>query len=168
MTLRFTLLGVLPLLLIIGCRQGAEPNAGTPPASPAVAQDGAGENVEALLEKKEKDWANAIVKGDIAFTEDLLADDYVGTAPDGRRLTKAQTLDEFRSGAFKSESMVVDRIRVRVLGDTAIVTLDQMEKSRYQGRDIIGRSKWTDTFMKRNGKWQLVANHGSGVEAPKQ
>ena len=63
--------------------------------------------------------------------------------------------------------MVVDRIRVRVIGDTAIVTLDQMEKSRYQGRDIIGRSKWTDTFMKRNGKWQLVANHGSQVEAPK-
>jgi ketosteroid isomerase-like protein len=168
-TLRFALLGVLPVLFIIGCRQGAESNAGaSPAASPAVAQVGAGENVEALLEKKERDWAAAIVKGDVAFTDDLLADDYVGTTPDGRRLTKAQTLDEFRSGAFKSESMVVDRTKVRVFGDTAIVTLDQMEKSRYQGRDIIGRSKWTDIYMKRNGKWQLVANHGSGVEAPKK
>ena len=165
MTLRFTLLGVLPLVFVVGCRQAAEPNAGAPP--PAIAQVGADENVEALLEKKERDWATAIVKGDIAFTEDLLADDYVGTTPDGRRLTKAQTLDEFRSGAFKSESMVVDRTKVRVIGDTAIVTLDQTEKSRYQGRDIIGRSKWTDVYMKRNGKWQLIANHGSGFEAPK-
>jgi len=164
MTFRFILFGVLPLLFITGCRQSAESK---PAASPPIAQVEESEDVERLLEKKEKDWANAIVKGDIAFTEDLLADDYVGTAPDGRRLTKTQTLDEFRSGAFKSESMVVDRIRVRVIGDTAIVTLDQMEKSRYQGRDIIGRSKWTDTFMKRNGKWQLVANHGSQVEAPK-
>jgi len=164
MTFRFILFGVLPLLFITGCRQGTEPQ---PVSSPPVAQVEESEDVERLLEKKEKDWANAIVKGDIAYTEDLLADDYVGTAPDGRRLTKTQTLDEFRSGAFKSESMVVDRIRVRVIGDTAIVTLDQMEKSRYQGRDIIGRSKWTDTFMKRNGKWQLVANHGSQVEAPK-
>jgi ketosteroid isomerase-like protein len=164
-TLRFTLLGVLPVLFIIGCRQGGESNAG---ASPAIAQVGAGENVEELLAKKERDWANALVKGDIAFTEDLLADDYVGTAPDGRRLTKTQTLDEFRAGAFKSESMVVDRIKVRVFGDTAVVTLDQTEKSRYQGRDIIGRSKWTDIYMKRNGKWQLVANHGSGVDQPKK
>lgn len=163
--LRFTLLGVLPVLFIIGCRRGAESNAG---ASPAIAQVVAGENVEELLAKKERDWANALVKGDIAFTEDLLADDYVGTAPDGRRLTKTQTLDEFRAGAFKSESMVVERIKVRALGETAIVTLDQTEKSRYQGRDIIGRSKWTDIYMKRNGKWQLVANHGSGVEAPKR
>jgi len=165
--LRFTLLGVLPVLFIIGCRQGAESNAG---ASPAIAQVqvGADENVEELLAKKERDWANALMKSDIAFTDDLLADDYIGTAPDGRRLTKTQTLDEFRAGAFKSESMVVDRIKVRVFGDTAIVTLDQTEKSRYQGRDIIGRSKWTDIYMKRNGKWQLVANHGSGVEAPKK
>jgi hypothetical protein len=64
--------------------------------------------------------------------------------------------------------MVVDRTKVRVFGDTAIVTLDQTETSRYQGRGIIGRSKWTDIYMKRNGKWQLVANHGSGVEAPKK
>jgi ketosteroid isomerase-like protein len=160
-TLRLTVFGVFPLLFVIACRQGTESNPG---ASPAMTQVGAGENVKELLSKKERDWANAIVKGDIAFTEDLLADDYVGTGPDGRRLTKTQTLDEFRSGAFKSESMFVDGIKVRVFGDTAVVTLDQSEKSQFQGKNVRGRSKWTDTFIRRNGKWQLVASHGSPVD----
>jgi ketosteroid isomerase-like protein len=161
-TFRLSAVGALtlPLLLVIGCGQRTESNAG---ASPEVQQVRASENVEQLLADKERDWARALVKGDIKFTEDLLADDYVGTGTDGRRLTKTQTLDEFRSGAFTSESMVVDGIKVRVLGDTAIVTLDQSEKSQSQGRDMSGRSRWTDIFMKRNGKWQLVANQGTRV-----
>jgi ketosteroid isomerase-like protein len=154
---------VIPLLLMIACGQGPESNAG---ASLPPAQAGAGEDVEGLLAKMERDWADALVKGDVAFTEGILADDYVGTTFDGRRITKARNLDELRSGAFKSESMVVDGIRVRVFGDTAVVTLDQSEKSQFQGKDISGRSMWTDIFMRRGGRWQIVANHGSRVDEP--
>src|SRR4051812_24155127 len=132
-TLRLMVTGALPLFVLIACGQRTEPNAG---ASSAVARPETKEDVEELLSKTEQDWATALVKGDIAFTENLLADDYVGTGTDGRRLTKAETIDEFRSGAFKSESMLVDRIRVRVLGDTAVVTLDQSEKSQSRGRDM--------------------------------
>lgn len=160
-TFRLIVVGALPLLVLTGCRQGTEPNAGTPSA---VTQPETKEDVRELLSKTEQDWATALVKGDIAFTENLLSDDYVGTGTDGRRLTKAETIDEFRSGAFKSESMLVDRINVRVFGDTAVVTLDQSEKSQSRGKDMSGRSRWTDVFMKRNGKWQLVANHGTRVE----
>ena len=148
---------------MIACGQGQESSAGAPPAA---AQVGAGEDVEGLLSKMERDWADALVKGDVAFTEGILADDYVGTTFDGRRVTKAQNLDELRSGAFKSESMVVDGIRMRVFGDTAVVTLDQSEKSQFQGKDISGRTMWTDIFMRRGGRWQVVANHGSRVGEP--
>jgi hypothetical protein len=157
--------GVLPLLFLIACSQGSESNA---VASTPAAQVGSNEDVEELLSRIERDWADALVKGDVAFTEGLLEDDYVGTMSDGRRITKAQNLDNLRSGAFKSESMVVDGIKVRVLGDTAVVTLDQSEKSQFEGKDISGRSMWTDIFMRRDGKWQIVANHGSRVDESKK
>ena len=160
---RLALFGTVPFLFMIGCGQGTASN----PPAPA-AEVGASENVESLLSKMEQDWASALVKGDVAFSEAILADDYVGTLPEGRRITKAQDLDELRSGVFKSESMGVDGIKGRVLGDTAIVTLDQSEKSQFQGKDISGRTMWTDVYMKRNGKWQIVANHGSRVEEPKK
>jgi len=60
----------------------------------------------------------------------------------------------------------IDGIKVRVFGDTAVVTYGQTEKSQYKGKDSSGRTMWTDIFVKRNGKWQLVANHSSRVEAP--
>ena len=162
---RLAFFSVLPLLFMIGCGQGKE---SSPAASAPPAQVAAGENIETLLSKMEQDWAKALVNGDIAFTEGILADDYVGTLPEGRRVTRTQNLEELRSGAFKSESMIVEGIKVRVLGDTAVVTLDQSEKSQFQGKDISGRTMWTDIYMKRNGKWQIVANHGSRVEEPKK
>jgi hypothetical protein len=34
----------------------------------------------------------------------------------------------------------------------------------YQGRGFGGQSRFTDTFLKRDGRWFCVATHGSNVE----
>jgi ketosteroid isomerase-like protein len=154
-----------PLLILAACGQRSEPSAASSaPASPPATS----ENVDQLLSKMEQDWVDALLKGDAAFQASLLADDYVGVAPDGRITNKAQSVEEIRSGTFKTESMSINGIKVRVFGDVAVVTYGQSEKSQFQGKDMSGRSLWTDIFVKRNGKWQIAANHGSRVDEPKK
>ena len=53
--------------------------------------------------------------------------------------------------------------KVNVYGDTAIVTFASNDKGTYKGKDISGKTRWTDVFVKRGGKWQIVSSHGSRV-----
>lgn len=76
---------------------------------------------------------------------------------------KAQSIGELKSGDLKLQSASLDDAKVQVYGDTAIVTYSSNDKGTYKGKDISGKTRWTDVFVKRNGKWQLVATHGSRV-----
>jgi ketosteroid isomerase-like protein len=118
-------------------------------------------DVERELAKMEQDWVDAVLKRDVATVDRILADDFVATLPDGRLITKAQDIEELRSGAFSSESTTIEGVNVRVFGDAAVVTFEQTEKSQYHGRPVSGRTLWTDVFVRRSGTWQIVAEHGS-------
>ena len=52
-------------------------------------------------------------------------------------------------------------MKVRVFGNTAVVTGSDDEKSSYKGKDTGGHYVWTDIFVKRNGRWQAVASQGT-------
>jgi ketosteroid isomerase-like protein len=145
-----------PLLSACGQRQDSSPS--HPPAASSVAID---ENVPEMLSKLEKDWADATMKGDIAFQDRIMADDYLGIMEDGTTNTKQQCIDFIRSGQFKAQSITVDDIKVRVFGDTAVATYHQYETSLFKGKDYSGQTLWTDVFLRRNGKWQIAAEHGS-------
>jgi uncharacterized protein (TIGR02246 family) len=125
------------------------------------------ENVEQALIKLEREWAEALVKADAATLERVMADDWSMTTWDGKTQTKAQSIAEIKSGVSKFEAASVDNIKVRVFGDAAVVTLTQTEKSQERGKDSSGRYLYTDVWVKRDGKWQAVATHGTKAEQPK-
>ena len=91
----------------------------------------------------------------------LLGDDFVAILWDGKKHTKADYLDELRSGKYNVESITLDDTQARVLGDTAIVTYYQAEKSQSAGVDSSSGSAWTNVLAKRDGRWQVIAEHGS-------
>jgi ketosteroid isomerase-like protein len=144
-----------------------EEKASSSPAPSAAATASPTENVEQVLTKLEQDWAEALVKGDVATIDRIVADDFIATLSDGKSETKAQHIEAVKSGAYKVEFMNLDEIKVHVFGDTAVVTLRQTEKSKTNGKDNSGWYRFTDTWIKRNGKWQIVADHGCKVEPPK-
>ena len=158
-TLKSTL-ALVPLVLLVACGQSSQQAAASSTPPPAATT---GDNVEQTLTKMEQDWVDAILKRDTATVDRILADDFVSTLPNGRTETKAQDIENLKSGAFTSESMTINDVKVRVFGDAAVVTLGQSEKSQQRGKDMSGRTLWTDIFVKRNGKWQIVAEHGSCV-----
>jgi ketosteroid isomerase-like protein len=57
--------------------------------------------------------------------------------------------------------MDLDQIDVNVFGNTAIAFTSQNEISTYGDRDLSGHYHYTDVWIKKNGRWQVVASHGS-------
>ena len=127
-----------------------------------LAQQKSGSAEQELL-KLEQDWTNANVKADVAFLDRILAEDWVFTDPEGVVWTKAQSLAALKSGEDKIASMVPDDMKARVYGDAAVVTGRNTTKETLKGKDISGLYRWTDTWIKKAGRWQCVATHASMI-----
>lgn len=157
---------VVTALLFASCAT-TEPTATSATTTPAAATSPA-ENVEQAIMKMEREWAAALVKADIATLDRVMADDWVMTTWDGQTQTKAQSIEEFKSGVTKLTAADIGNLKVRVFGDTAVATLGQTEKGTSKGKDSSGHFLYTDVWVKRNGKWQAVATHGTKVEQAKK
>jgi ketosteroid isomerase-like protein len=121
---------------------------------------------EKELLQLERDWTQASLKGDATALGKILGDDWVGQGPAGT-MTKAQVLAELKSGDNKTDSITLGDMKVRVYGDTAVVTGSDDEKSSYKGKDTSGHYTWTDVFVKRKGYWEAVASQGTLMPAAK-
>jgi ketosteroid isomerase-like protein len=150
---------VIGMFLVPSCAGNVEP-AETPQAATITAAPGS-EDVEAVIAQLERDWAAAIVAKDVAALERLLADDFGGTSANGQRYTKTEAIEDVKTGKYLAESIDLGGIAVRAFGDTAVVTFDQTEKSKFQGEECSGQYNFTDVWIKRNGEWRAVASHGS-------
>src|SRR4051794_32704760 len=111
----------------------------------------------------EQEMLNAALKGDASASERYYADTYVFTGPDGLVEDRAQAIADLKSGDLKLQGATLDDAKVRLYGDTAVVTYGSKDKGTYKGKDISGNTRWTDVFVKRNGRWQVAATHGSRV-----
>lgn len=113
---------------------------------------------EESVKQLERDWAAASAHNDADKTSLILADDFVGNWADGSTTTKKQELDALRSSQEKYEANEVVEMTVRVFGDTAIATGKNTETSIIGGKNATGIYNFTDIFLKRNGRWQIVAS----------
>jgi ketosteroid isomerase-like protein len=111
----------------------------------------------------EQEMLAALLKGDAGPSERYLGDNYVFTGPDGLSIGKAQSIEDLKSGNLKLQAASLDDSKVQVYGDTAIVTYSSNDKGTYKGKDISGKTRWTDVFVKQKGRWTIVASHGSPV-----
>jgi uncharacterized protein (TIGR02246 family) len=134
------------------------PNSNQPlPGSTASGED------EQALFQIEREWSEAAIKKDAAALDKILADDFVGHDASGAR-TKKQTLSSLRSDPTQIESGALSDMKAVVFGDTAVVHGLWIEKSSSKGKDTSGQYRWTDTFKKRDGRWQCVGSYSTKVE----
>ncbi len=119
--------------------------------------------VEQTLMNMEQEFADAVVKNDMSVFEKYVADNGTFTDPGGMVMTKAQTIAMFKSGELKIESTKIDDMKVQVFGKTAIINYRTTDKGTFKGRDISGQARWTETFIKMDGKWKMVASQGTPI-----
>lgn len=55
----------------------------------------------------------------------------------------------------------LSELRIRMHGNTAVVTGAYHEKGDSKGKNYEYRDRLTDVWMKTDGKWQVIASHYS-------
>lgn len=115
-------------------------------------------SVEDHIKKQEQNWAEAVVKEGAASVDEYEADDIITTDPTGRVTDKAQDRTDLSSGDYKIQSEELSDLRVHVYGNVAVAAATNLMKGTYKGQDLSGKYRFTDTWVKRNRKWEVVAS----------
>jgi ketosteroid isomerase-like protein len=115
---------------------------------------------EQLLKDTEQQLGRAWTQHDRAFIENLLAPEWSVTQADGTTLTRSTVLGTFFD-AVQFDSNVIDDVTVTLFGDTAIVRGRTTVSAKLNGAPVSGRIRFTDVFLKRNERWQVIASHAS-------
>ncbi len=118
--------------------------------------------VSQTLRAMEQSWLNAEKNHDAATFEKLVADDWIAITPDGKSQTKAERAAEIKSGHI--DSATLGDMKVRVFGETAVVTGTDDEISTTDDKKSSDHFAWTDVFVKRNGKWLAVASQTAQIK----
>ena len=109
----------------------------------------------------ERDWAEDGCKQK-GVAEAFLADDFQGTAPGGERYDKAEALKY--GASVKERECRLDDAKVRFFGDNvAVICGSERAVSTEKGKEVMRCLVWTDTWLNRNGKWEIVAAQDTAV-----
>jgi ketosteroid isomerase-like protein len=65
-------------------------------------------------------------------------------------------INSIRSDDVKFDAIEMSELQVQNLGEVAVVTGKLMEKGHYKTTDLSATYRFTDVWVRRDGKWQLV------------
>jgi ketosteroid isomerase-like protein len=121
-------------------------------ASSVFAQD-----VQEQIKKLEMERAAAVVKADVATLDKTTSDDYVLINMNGRMTGKSEMIAGFKSGQSKLTSEDLSDLKVRVYGNTAVITGKADVKGTLGGTDATGQILFTRVWVKKDGRWQSTS-----------
>jgi ketosteroid isomerase-like protein len=135
--------------------------------SVAAAQRSPVESDQETLIKLEQGWNDAFYRKDLAFIENLLADEFMATYDDGSRGDKAKELALARDFNQQVESAIQDDFVVKVYRDTAVVWFTLHVVGIRQGQRSELTLRYTDVWVIRDGRWQCVSTQSTRVSTAK-
>lgn len=118
---------------------------------------------EKELIKVENDWNTAFMKHDAKALETLYATEYHATGSNGKIYNKADGIKVDTDPKSVVTSAVISDAKVHLYGQLAVVTGLNSIKATNDGKDDNGDYRFTDVFVKRDGRWQCVATQGTKV-----
>jgi len=112
------------------------------------------------IAQAESDWAEMTVTNDASVLERILADDFVGVATEGgKHYSKADAIAETKTPT-DYVSNHLSEVKIRFYGNTAVAQGSEF----WQKKDgKTGKFVWTDTWVKRHKRWQIVAAQDNAV-----
>jgi ketosteroid isomerase-like protein len=116
----------------------------------------AGSSEDEILEI-ENQRIQAMIAGDLATLERLLADDLSYVHSTGQVESKQEFLARLKSGDLKYRAMPREEVKVRILGCAAIVTGKAKADVESKGLKLSFPMRFTDIYVKRAERWQLIA-----------
>jgi ketosteroid isomerase-like protein len=121
--------------------------------------------VQKAVEKVDDAVYDAAKRGDIDAFGSFLADNYIRIDANGQVRNKAEAIQLYKSGERKIDSLELKNRKVRLFGNTVIVTRENDVKGTAGGNDISGTYRDTVVYVKgKNGKWQDVNYQSTKVQ----
>jgi hypothetical protein len=120
-------------------------------ADPLITQD--------ELVRRTQELYDAVVPGNPAPWKKYFADDCIFADEKGRIFDKPKLIADITplppgySGAIK-----LDKVQSRIIGDSAVLSYDLNETETIFGQNLRARYHVTDTWLNRNGEWQIIAS----------
>jgi ketosteroid isomerase-like protein len=121
--------------------------------------------IEKQIWNLEEELTQTEMRVDVQALERIYADDIMVTAPIGICVDKPAVMTEIRQAADKAVvgRFDKDELKVRAYGDTAVSSYRIIAEATFEGLEIKRQLCVTNVWMKRNGKWQIVARHTASV-----
>jgi ketosteroid isomerase-like protein len=113
----------------------------------------------------ERDLAAAYLKSDADAIAQGVMEDYTLTHSTGKVTTRADDIAEAKKNDPKYEIFENYDMKARVHSDTAVVTGKTHTKGISRGKPFDWQFQFTDTFVKDDGRWRLLASHASKLSA---
>ena len=119
-----------------------------------------GEPTATMMIDMERKWAEAGCNHN-GIERTILADDFYGTAPDGTHYTKQQAVADSENTKTSETNCRMFEVKVHFYGDN-LAMLYGSEVATHpagpsDGKEHKVKLTWTDTWLKREGKWQIIA-----------
>lgn len=130
---------------------------------PALAAD-KHDAAERYIKQKEAEWAEQSVSNDDGLLRRLLADDYIGVSSSSQVENKTQQIEEALAAQKQPSDFLsnkVDYVDVHFFSDSLAVAQGQESWTLRSGER--GRYIWTDTWLRRNGQWQIIASQDTKI-----
>jgi ketosteroid isomerase-like protein len=108
-------------------------------------------------------WAAARVRRDVPFLEHLYAKEFRVTSLSGAVVDRAADIANFASGDLKPEQVSDDEMTATVYGDTGLVTGREFMKGSYKGRFGEFIVRFTNVYVRRDGRWQRVTHQATQI-----
>jgi ketosteroid isomerase-like protein len=116
-----------------------------------------GNNVLSL----EKKWTEAYRNRNISLLSSLLAEDFVITVEDGNTYGKEGYITHSADSSVHVEVAEQTDMHVRTHANTVVITGAYHERGTSKGKPYEYHDRFTDVWMKSDGRWQVIASHYS-------
>jgi ketosteroid isomerase-like protein len=127
-----------------------------------------GGNAEEQVKALADQFSLAFGKADTGFMEKYFADDFTGIHSDGKLSTKAQEIDNVKSGNLKWASVDLHERKIRVYGETAVVVALSSSTGTIGGKPYSADFRTTQVWVKHKGNWKIVAFQSTRVASASQ
>ena|SRR5579883_2903162 len=109
----------------------------------------------------EAHWSEAYKQRNITILADLLAEDFVITVEDGSTFSKGGYIAHTNDGSYHVDVAELSDLHCRMHGNVAVVTGAYHEKGSSKGKPYEYNDRFTDVWMNKAGKWQVISSHYS-------
>ncbi len=124
-------------------------------------------NSETEVRAANKAWADAQVKGDLEALDKLFAEELIVTSGNGTvRDKKGELADAKPDPDFKTYFFNTDDLRIKICDKAAVVTGHAKWRTSYKGKDSDNERRFTCVYVKRDGRWQMVAMQVTRIAKP--